>query len=119
LNLAPGTAPFLAGLRGRCPHCGKGALFSGFLKLQPRCAACGYDFAKVDSGDGPAVFVIIIVGFLIVFGALFTEVAYDPPVWVDLVIWLPLGAILCLGLLRPAKGLMVAAQIRNNAGEAR
>ncbi len=113
----PGLAPFIAGVRGRCPHCGVGALFSGFLRLRPRCEACGYDFAKVDSGDGPAVFVITIVGFLIVFGALYTEVAFDPPVWVDLVVWLPAGAGLCLALLRPAKGLMIAAQIRNRAGD--
>ncbi len=109
----PGLAPFLAGVRGRCPHCGVGALFSGFLVVQPRCAACGYDFARVDSGDGPAVFVIIVVGFLVVFAALYCEVAYNPPLWVDLVVWLPAGAILCLALLRPAKGLMIAAQIRN------
>lgn len=60
---------------------------------------------------------ILIVGFLIVFGALYTVIAWNPPVWVDLAVWLPLGAILCLGLLRPVKGLMVAAQIRNRSGE--
>jgi uncharacterized protein (DUF983 family) len=105
--------PFWAGLRGLCPHCGKGRLFAGFLNLETLCPACGYDFSEVDSGDGPAVFVIMIVGFIIVFGALVTEIAYDPPVWVDLIVWLPLGAVLCLGLLRPMKGLMIAAQIRN------
>ncbi len=114
---APGALePFLSGLCGRCPACGVGPLFAGFLKLQPACPRCGYDFANVDSGDGPAVFVITIVGFIIVFGALFTEIAYDPPVWVDLVIWLPLGAALSLGLLQPMKGLMIAAQIRNRDG---
>jgi uncharacterized protein (DUF983 family) len=112
----PGIAPFIAGALGRCPNCGKGALFAGFLNVRPRCQVCGYDFANVDSGDGPAVFVITIVGFLVVFGALFTEVAYNPPVWVDLIVWLPAGAILCLALLRPMKGLMIAAQIRNRAG---
>ena len=115
---APGALnPFLAGLRGRCPYCGRGQLFAGFLKLNSVCPACGYDLSEVDSGDGPAVFVIMVVGFLIVFGALLTQIAYDPPVWVDLIIWLPLGAALCLGLLRPMKGLMVAAQIRNRGLE--
>lgn len=109
-------APFIAGLRGRCPHCARGPLFAGFLKLRPLCGVCGYDFTEVDSGDGPAVFVIMVVGFLIVFGALVTQIAYDPPVWVDLAVWLPLGAALCLGLLRPMKGLMVAAQIRHRGG---
>jgi uncharacterized protein (DUF983 family) len=111
--------PFLAGALGRCPNCGEGPLFAGFLTPTPQCSHCGFALAAADSGDGPAVFVIMIVGFLIVFGALFTEVAYHPPVWFHLVVWLPLGAVLCLGLLRPMKGLMIAAQIRNKAAEHR
>ncbi len=94
-------------------------MFGGFLKLAPVCSRCGHPLGQADSGDGPAVFVIIVVGFLMVFGALFTEIAYHPPVWVHLVVWLPLGAALCLGLLRPMKGLMVAAQIRNHAAQHR
>ncbi len=114
-----GVNPFLAGALGRCPGCGKGPLYAGFLALTPECPTCGYPLAKADSGDGPAVFVIILVGFVIVFSALFAEVAYHPPVWLHLVLWLPLGAALCLGLLRPMKGLMIAAQIRNKAAEHR
>ena len=112
------AAPFLAGLAGRCPSCGKGALFAGFLKLAPRCEACGYDFAKVDSGDGPAVFVIFIAGFAAAFGVLFTEIIFRPPIWVNFVIWLPFAALLSLALLRPMKGVMIAAQIANRASEA-
>lgn len=110
--------PFLAGLAGRCPNCGAGKLFTGFIAIAPVCAACGFPLAKADSGDGPAVFIILIVGFLMAFGALFTEVAYHPPVWVHFVIWLPLTILLCLALLRPMKGLLVAAQFRNHASEA-
>ena len=113
-----GAAPFLAGLAGRCPSCGKGPLFAGFLSLAPSCSACGYDFAKVDSGDGPAVFVIFIAGFVAAFGVLFTEIAFHPPIWVNFVVWLPVAALLCLALLRPLKGLMIAAQIANRASEA-
>ena len=87
--------------------------------MTPVCAGCGLHLADADSGDGPAVFVIILAGFVMVFGALITEVAYHPPVWVHLVLWLPLGAALCLGLLRPMKGLMIAAQIRNKASQHR
>jgi uncharacterized protein (DUF983 family) len=119
LTGTPGAAPFLAGALGRCPACGKGPLYAGFLKLAPACASCGHPLGEADSGDGPAVFVIIVVGFLIVFSALFAEIAYHPPVWVHLVLWLPLGAVLSLGLLRPMKGLMVAAQIRNKASQHR
>ena len=85
----------------------------------PACAACGFDLAHADSGDGPAVFVIIIVGFLAVFGALFTEIAVNPPIWMLFAFWLPVAAVLCLALLRPLKGLMIAAQIRNKASEHR
>jgi uncharacterized protein (DUF983 family) len=83
------------------------------------CETCRFNLAPADSGDGPAVFVIMIVGFVVVFAALFTEIAVHPPVWVHLVIWLPLGVILCLALLRPVKGLMIAAQIMNRASEHR
>jgi len=111
--------PLLAGAAGRCPNCGEGQLFDGFLKVAPRCDACGYDLAKADSGDGPAVFVILIAGFLVAFAALFTEVAVHPPVWVHLVLWLPITVVVCLVLLRPMKGLMLAAQFMNKASEAR
>ena len=111
--------PLLAGLRGRCPNCGEGRLFEGFLKVAPRCGSCGYDLAKADSGDGPAVFVILIAGFFCAFLMLFTELKFSPPVWVHIVIFLPLTLGVCLGLLRPLKGVMLAAQFSNNASEAR
>lgn len=111
--------PLLAGLRGRCPNCGVGPLFEGFLKVVPSCSACGYNLAKADSGDGPAVFVILIAGFICAFAMLFTEIAFAPPVWVHIVIFLPLTLGVCLGLLRPLKGIMLAAQFSNRASEAR
>jgi uncharacterized protein (DUF983 family) len=110
--------PFVSGLFGRCPHCGEGRLFSGFLKVGPVCEGCHYDLSAVDSGDGPAVFVILIAGGLVCFSALFTEIALRPPIWLHLVLWLPLTVILCLVMLRPMKGLMVAAQVANRASEA-
>lgn len=111
--------PFLAGLRGRCPNCGEGPLFEGFLRVSPTCGACGFDLARADSGDGPAVFITLIAGFLVAFAALFTEFTLHPPVWVHLVVWLPLTVVVCLALLRPMKGLMLAAQFANRASEAR
>jgi uncharacterized protein (DUF983 family) len=111
--------PFSAGVRGRCPRCGEGRLFSGFLTLAPRCAACGLDFSFADSADGPAVFVILIVGFIIAGAALLVEVAYSPPLWVHFVLWLPLVLILCLGFLRPLKGVLIALQYHHKAEEGR
>lgn len=110
--------PYLSGLAGRCPNCGVGKLYAGFLSISPVCSHCGFELAKADHGDGPAVFIILIVGFLMAGGMVFTEVAFSPPIWVHLVIWMPLTVILCLGLLRPMKGLMVAAQFHNHASEA-
>ena len=114
-----GVNPLLAGLAGRCPNCGEGALFRGFLTVADRCDACGFDLGRADSGDGPAVFVILIGGFIVAFAALFTEIAYRPPIWVHLVVFLPLTVVVCGGLLRPMKGILLAAQFANRAAEAR
>ena len=111
--------PVLAGLRCRCPNCGRGPLFSGYLKVAETCRVCGFDLKAAESGDGPAVFIILIVGFLVGFAALFTEIAYSPPIWLHLVLWLPLALILCLALLRPFKGVMVALQFHHRAAEVR
>ena len=108
----PATNPFLAGLKGRCPNCGQGPLWTGFLTVAPTCAVCQWPLAEADTGEGPAVFVILIVGFIVVFAALFTEVAIHPPIWLHLVLWLPLATILSLALLRPGKGLMLAAAMK-------
>lgn len=108
-----------AALLGRCPRCGEGPLFVGFLRPAPACRSCGLDYRFVDSGDGPAVFIILIVGFVVVAAALVTEVKVSPPYWVHAVLWLPLTLILSLGLLRPAKALMIALQYRHRASEGR
>lgn len=107
------------GLLSRCPRCGEGPLFDGFLTPTARCRVCGLDMRFVDSGDGPAVFIILIVGFVVVVAALVTEVKISPPYWVHAVLWLPLTLILSLGLLRPAKALMIALQYRHRAREGR
>lgn len=106
-------------LLGRCPRCGKGPLFERHLRPAPRCSVCGLDYRFVDSGDGPAVFIILIVGFVVVAAALVTEVKYAPPYWLHAVLWLPLTVVLSLGLLRPAKALMIALQYRHRAREGR
>jgi len=113
----PAVNPYVAGLLGRCPRCGEGHLFQGFLKLAPRCEACGLDLAFADSGDGPAVFVMTIAGFIVVGAALWVEIAYAPPYWVHALIFLPLTVIVCAGLLRPTKSLLIALQYFNKAEE--
>ena len=111
--------PIARGLRGRCPRCGEGKLFQGFLTLRPRCDHCGLDYGFADAGDGPAVFVILLGGALVVFAALITEVAYQPPYWVHAVLWVPLILLVTLAPLRPIKGLMIAVQYHHRAQEGR
>lgn len=115
----PPLSPVSTGLAGRCPRCGEGRLFSGFLSTAPRCSNCDLDFAFIDSGDGPAVFVIFIVGIVVVGAAFYVEFTWRPAYWVHLVLWLPAILILSLGLLRPLKGLMIAQQYHRKAEEAR
>lgn len=100
-----------AGLIGRCPACGRGALFDGFLKRRTRCEVCDFDLGAVETGDGAATFIMQIAGFLVGFSALAVEIAWSPPIWLHLIIWLPLVAILAVALMRPGKGLMTALQI--------
>jgi uncharacterized protein (DUF983 family) len=115
----PPLPPSQTGMRGRCPRCGEGRLFNGFLDVAPRCQACGLDFSFADSGDGPAVFIMMIVGFLVVGLALFVEFTFSPPYWVHAILWIPLVIGLSLGLLRPLKGFMIAQQYRHRAEQGR
>ena len=115
---SPGPA-IRRGLRGRCPRCGEGHLFQGFLNLRPACEHCGLDYGFADAGDGPAVFVILIGGFIVVFAAMVVEFLYQPPYWVHAALWLPLILLLTLGPLRPIKGLLIALQYHHKAQEGR
>ena len=112
-------SPAATGLRGRCPRCGEGPLFKGFLTIRPECEVCHLDFTFIDSGDGPAFFVMSIVGIVIVALAMWVEFAFEPPIWMHMLLWLPLTFILSLALVRPAKGLMIALQYGNKAAEGR
>jgi uncharacterized protein (DUF983 family) len=111
--------PISTGLRGRCPRCSRGRLFEGFLSLKPRCEVCGLEYAFADSGDGPAFFVMSIVGLVVVALAMWVEFAYEPPMWVHMALWLPLTVALSLALVRPLKGAMIALQYRHKAEEGR
>jgi uncharacterized protein (DUF983 family) len=111
----PPISPVSTGLLGRCPRCGEGRMFSGFLDLAPRCEACGLDYSFADAGDGPAVLVTLFAGFVVLGIALAVEVAYEPPLWVHAVVFLPLTLVVCLGMLRPLKGFLVAAQYVHKA----
>jgi len=113
----PRRSPIAIGLKCRCPRCGEGRLYEGFLTVAERCTVCGLDLRKADSGDGPAVFIIFILGFVVVPLALLLESAVAPPLWLHLVIWPPVIVGGALALLRPAKGILIALQFRHRASE--
>ena len=113
------VSPFVSGLAGRCPRCGKGHLFAGFLNVRKECEACGLDYSFADAGDGPAIFVMLIAGFIVVGAALITEVIYQPPFWLHAVIWGPLILLVTLLPLRAFKGLLIALQYHHKAAEGR
>jgi uncharacterized protein (DUF983 family) len=109
----------MRGLTGRCPRCGVGRLFNGFLQVRTGCESCGLDYAFADAGDGPAIFVILGAGFVVAGSALVTEALYAPPLWVHALLWGPLAVIACVGPLRPLKGLMISLQYHFKAAEGR
>jgi uncharacterized protein (DUF983 family) len=109
----------LRGLACKCPRCGNGKLFEGFLALRPRCEACGLDYAFIDTGDGPAIFIIMLAGAIVVACALIVEVKYQPPFWLHAVLWLPLILVTTLLPLRSMKALMIALQFHHKAAPGR
>ena len=110
---APPVAPLAAGLRCRCPACGRGKLYDGLLTVAERCGACGLDLGPHDSGDGPAVFVIFILGAIIIPFVFAFERLVEPPTWAHMVLWPPIVIGLAIALLRPMKATLVALHYKN------
>ena len=119
MNSEAPPSPVIAGLLGRCPRCGKGHLFKGFLAVNQKCECCGLDFSFADSADAPAFFVMFISGFIVAGSALAVEIIYSPPYWVHALLWVPLILVTALVPLRPIKGLMIALQHHHDAAESR
>jgi len=115
----PPPSPLVAGLKARCPGCGQGPLFRSGLVLREKCERCGLSYAFADSGDGPAVFAIFILGFVVLGAALLVEFRLGPPVWVHVVLWGLLTPLLALILLRVLKAMLIALQYKHRAGEGR
>jgi uncharacterized protein (DUF983 family) len=113
------VSPVGAALRGRCPACGGGRLFIGYLAMAPRCEVCDEDLSETDPGDGPRAFAILIGGALIMVGVVTVEVRFHPPYWVHAVIWVPTITVVLLGLVRLLKALMIGLQFKFKAREGR
>ncbi|HEY0625683.1 MAG TPA: DUF983 domain-containing protein [Allosphingosinicella sp.] len=112
-------SPALAAARGLCPRCGAGPLFAGVATFASACRACGLDFASFNVGDGPAAFLILIIGALITGLAVWLELAASPPIWLHILLWLPLTAAAVVFSLRFAKAMLLALEYRHRAREAR
>jgi uncharacterized protein (DUF983 family) len=113
------TQTAMRGIACRCPRCGQGRLYSGFLTLRPGCEVCGLDYAFMDSGDGPAIFIIMLAGAIVVAAALIVEVKYQPPFWLHAALWLPLVLATTLLPLRSMKSLLIALQFHHKAAPGR
>lgn len=111
----PPVSILKAGFLSRCPRCGRGRLFAGYLRVAERCGVCALELRRHDSADGPAVFVMFLVGGVVVALALWLELAFEPPYWLHVALWAPLIVVGSLVLLRPAKAILIALQYRHKA----
>lgn len=108
-----------AALFGLCPSCGARTLFDGLTRFAPRCRACGLDFSSYNVGDGPAAFLTLIIGALITLLAISLQIAWQPPFWVHVVLWVPLTTVAVIWGLRAGKSALLAAEFQRKAGEGR
>lgn len=115
----PRLAPYDVGVRGRCPRCGEGHMFDGFLKLRANCEACGLDYSYADPADGPAFFAITFACLPSAGFAVWLELAYQAPFWVHAITTFPLMLATLVPPLRPLKGWLVASQYYHKAAEGR
>ncbi|MGI4733451.1 MAG: DUF983 domain-containing protein [Janthinobacterium lividum] len=122
-DTSPAVAPlaigalFVSGTRGLCPRCAQPTIYAGLIKFADRCSSCGLDFTQFNVGDGPAAFLTLIIGTVIVAAAVLVQVAYDPPVWVQMLIWVPVTAAAVVACLRVAKGVLLTVEYRQAAHE--
>jgi len=116
---APPKPLVRAALSARCPRCDTGPLFDGWIKFAPRCRSCGLDYDAFNVGDGPAAFLILIIGAVVTALALFVELGAHPPFWVHIILWVPLTTALVILCLRVSKAALLILEYRHKAREGR
>jgi len=127
VSATPDPKPVVAGpptvvpvaLHGLCPRCGARTLYTGMIRVADRCPACGLDLTAFNVGDGPAAFLTLIIGAIVMIGAVTLTLTLAPPIWVHLLIWTPLTAIGVIGALRLSKAALLSLEYRNAAREGR
>ena len=115
----PALSPLSTGLRGKCPRCGEGKIFAGWITIAPKCEVCQLDFKFADPADGPAFFIVQFMTLVAVGFAWWVDVKFEPPLWVHFVTTLPFALLVSLGPLRPLKGWFIASEFIHKAGEGR
>lgn len=116
-NLKGQPDVFPAVLFGLCPNCGQKTLFRSVTAFSKKCRACGLDYEKYNVGDGPAAFLTLIVGGLVLALALIVELNYRPPIWLHAILWFPLTIAAVIGSLRLSKAILLILEHRNQARE--
>ncbi|MBA4042061.1 MAG: hypothetical protein C0474_09765 [Sphingobium sp.] len=111
--------PVQVALKGLCPRCGAPTLFRGWTQFAPSCRVCALDLSTFNVGDGPAAFLTLIIGAVIVVMAITVELSLSPPFWVHMLLWIPLTAAAVIGSLRLAKGALISLEYRHAAEEGR
>ena len=114
-NHYPDLSSVSTGLKGKCPRCGRGSLFDGFLNIADKCNSCGLDYKFADAGDGASWFVMVISSTLTMAGVLWVEFTYHPAYWVHALVAIPLAVGLPFLLLRPGKAILVNQQYKTDA----
>ena len=119
-NIQKGQPPvWRAALFGLCPECGASSLFDGPVKFRGKCGACGLDTGRYNVGDGPAAFLTLIVGALLIAIALTLDAMVRPPLWVHIILWVPLTAVAVIYGLRVGKAALLASEHQRQAAEGR
>lgn len=108
-------SPVFFALKGRCPRCGRGRLYRGYLEVADSCTACGLDFSGHDAADGPAVMIMLLLGFIVAGLVAAVELLYRPPIWIHVILWPPVVLFGALGMLRPFKSLFIGVQYKFRA----
>lgn len=111
--------PLDIAVRGLCPRCGAKTLFAGVARFAGHCRACGLDYSGFNVGDGPAAFLVMIIGAVVTGAAIGAELSLHPPFWLHMLVWMPLTVALVMGALRVAKALLLTFEYRNAAREGR
>ncbi len=113
----PRRSSVATGLRCACPRCGQGKLYQGLLSVRDTCGECGLDLSRYHADDGAAFFIIVAYSAVIIPLAVWVEFTFEPPIWVHLLIWIPVITAGAIALMRPFKAWLVAQHYQHNVGE--